>query len=131
MRHTLLASALLALLVLPLAAFASQPAIDATTSTRQPRITTGVLDAAVLQHPKRIHVPLDALDPAYPSLAQVDLKLDLNKKGRAQDVRVVSSDDPFLNASVVAAVHRFHWRPARLDHRAIPTTVDLRVLVRD
>jgi len=129
MRHTLLTGLLLVPLALAAPAFASRSAVDVMNSTHGLAVSTGVIHAKILSHANDIYVPAVSQFSWFPSPAQVDLKLEVSKKGRAQDIQILSSDDPFLNAPVVAAVRQFRWRPAKLDHRTIPIDLNLRVRV--
>jgi hypothetical protein len=130
MRQMFLASLLLAPLALPAAAVASQPAIDASASTQLPQVSTGLSPVRVTHHPRKIGVPDVSLIDGFPTNAEVILKLKVNKRGQARDIRIVNTDDPYLDAPVIAAVHQFRWRPARLDHHAVTDGVKLIVLVK-
>lgn len=129
MRHMILASLLLGPMAFPTAAVASKPAMDAPTSAQNVHATTGVTAARIVHQSKGIFMPIASLDAGFPNQAKLVLALDLDKKGRTRDIRVVKSEDPYLNGPVVAAVRDFRWRPARLDHHAIPARINLTVLV--
>jgi TonB family protein len=59
--------------------------------------------------------------------AEVVLALTVDAKGNAENIRVVKSADPDLDARVVTGVSQAHFRPAKLDNQAIP--VDLNMIV--
>ncbi|MGA7857095.1 MAG: energy transducer TonB [Terracidiphilus sp.] len=129
MRSVLIASLLLAPLAFTVPAVASQPSVDAIPSTHNLQLSTGVTSPAITERDTHIEVPSSLFADGLPDLERVDLKLRLDREGRAENIRVVNSDDPYLNAPVVAAVRQFRWRPARLDHHTIPIGLNLRVRV--
>jgi len=131
MRSMLLASFLLALIALPAAAVASQPATDATSSLRNLPVSSGVIEPRMVHYEKTIPAHTTQLFDQLGGRAKVVLELHVNKAGKAHSVRVIQSDDPTLNAPIVAAVRQAHWQPGRLDERAIPFNVHLTVKVRD
>lgn len=131
MRPMVLASILLALIALPAAAVASQPATDATSSLRNLPVSTGVIDPQIVHYKKVIPAHTNMLFDQLGDRAKVVLELHVNKAGKAHRVRVIQSDDPSLNAPIIAAVRHDLWRPGRLDERAIPFNVRLTVKVRD
>jgi TonB family protein len=57
------------------------------------------------------------------------VKLNIDRDGTAQDIQVVNSSNPALDASVVDAVRKFRFRPAKLDDQAIPVDMNLTVKV--
>jgi len=125
MVRILVASLLLPSLFLPAAAKASTPVDDASAPTPV-RISTGVtppvlLDSPVLSLPEGLSFDL------IPADAQVQLSLTVNEKGQPQDIRVVKSYSPFVDARVVDTVSRFHFRPATVDNQ--PTALDLNLIV--
>jgi TonB family protein len=127
MRRILTASLLLSPFLLPAAAFASTPATDATASTMARPVSTGVTEA-YLVHTTGIQLPSDfAL--AIPNDAEVVLKLTVDEQGKAENVQVVKSVNPALDARVVEAVQQFRWRPATLDKQPIPLEMTLNVEV--
>ena len=54
--------------------------------------------------------------------------MTVNEKGLPTDLKVVNSEDPLLNRSVLDAVARYRFTPASLDSR--PTAVPLVLTVR-
>jgi len=131
MRLMLCAALLLVPLALPPAAFASKPAIAVTTPSHPMTVSTGVTPVRIVGKPLIVAVPVDAIPFDSSGLERVFLKLDVDREGRAQSIRVVASDDPKLNDSVVTAVQHFHWRPAQLDHQSVRVPVNLTVMVHD
>ena len=66
------------------------------------------------------------VDPAYPDSARriglqgtVILEAIISATGEVEDVRVLRSAHPLLDASAVAAVERWRYRPATLNGRAV------------
>lgn len=129
MRSLLVASLLLFPLATTLTARASEPSMNAIPTLHRSRTTTGVVAAEALHYPKTIYVPSRDLLPVFPTQAKVDFSLRVDKRGKAHNIRLVNSDDPFLDSSALAEVHRIRWDPARLDHRAIGIPVDLTLLI--
>jgi TonB family protein len=126
MRRILLSTLLLSPLCTA-AAFAGQPANDATASTPN-RISTGVT-APRLMDADNLVIPADTFDTVLPHEVQVGLDLNVDQAGHAQNVQVVKPFNPDVDERVVAAVQKFHFQPASLDHQNIPVEVKLTVLV--
>jgi TonB family protein len=127
MRRILLASLMLSPLATT-AAFASQPATDATVSTQVTRISTGVI-APKLLGAENVVIPHDAYDAVLPNEVQVGVNLSVDENGNAQNVQIAKPFNSDLDARVVAAVQKLHFRPATLDHQNIPVAVALTVVV--
>jgi len=60
----------------------------------------------------------------------VVLELNLDEQGKPEDIQVVKSVNPTLDADVVDAVRQFRWRPAKLDHQPVATDLTLKVVVK-
>jgi TonB family protein len=127
MRRILIASLLLSPLTTA-AAFAGQPATDATPSTQVTRISTGVV-APQLIGAANVVIPQDVYDTVLPKQVQVGINLNVDETGNAQNVQVTRPFNRDLDARVIAAVQKFHFRPATLDHQNIPVAVNLTVVV--
>jgi len=127
MRRILLASLLLSPLCTA-AAFAGQPVIDPTATTQTTRISTGVI-APKLIGASNVVIPQDAFDTLLPQQAEVGIDLNVDPSGNAQNVQVIKSFNHDLDERVVAAVQKFHFRPASLDNQNIPVEVKLTVVV--
>jgi hypothetical protein len=130
MRLMLCATLLSAPLAFGPAAFASRPETGVTT-TLHPAVSTGVTPVKVLGQPEGVYVPPDALPFGAPGLEYFHLNLDVDREGRPHSIKVVASEDPSLNDSIVKAVRQFRWRPAQLDHHSISVPVNLIVVLHD
>ncbi|MFZ0746450.1 MAG: TonB family protein [Terracidiphilus sp.] len=128
MRPIELVSLLLGMLALPIAAVASSPTIDVTASMHHSQFSTGITPVRILERPKSVIAP-DPYVNGLSDLVRVNLNLDVDREGRAADIRVINSDDPYLNTAAVAAVRQFRWRPARLDHHSITVPLNLSLIV--
>jgi TonB family protein len=126
MRPILSASLLLSPMLFAASAVASQPKTDAPAATQGVRVSTGITVPAILDS-ANIRIPANTLDRTLASEAKVVLALNVDEKGNAQNVRILQSANPDLDARVVAAVRQSHFRPAKLDHQAIP--VDLNLII--
>jgi TonB family protein len=127
MRRILIASLLLSPLATA-AAFASQPATDATASTQVTRISTGVV-APKLIGASNVVIAQDVYDTVLPKQVEVGVNLNVDEAGNAQNVQIANSFNRDLDARVIAAVQKFHFRPATLDHQNIAVSVKLTVVV--
>ena len=125
MRRILAASLLLPSLILPAVAKASTPVDDATAPTPV-RVSTGVTEPVLLSSPVFSLPDGFSLD-LIPTDAQVQLSLTVDEKGEPQNIRVVKSFSPFIDARVVETVSQFHFRPGTVDNQ--PTAVDLNLTV--
>ena len=125
MRRILAASLLLPSLFLPAVAKASTPVDDATAPTPV-RISTGVIAPVLLGSPV-LSLPMGFSFDLIPADAQVQLSLTVNAKGEPENIQVVKSFSPFVDARVVETVSQFHFRPGTIDNQ--PTAVDLNLTV--
>lgn len=125
MRRILVASLIFSPLFIPAAAIASSPASDASIPTQARPVSTGVTPAHVI---RSTDIEISA-DTRVPNEAEVGLQLRVDEKGLPADVQVVKSVNPELDARVVEAVRQFRFRPATLDHQAIPIDMTLNILV--
>jgi TonB family protein len=108
------------------AAIASQPKVDAQAPTQFSQSHESVTSPATLDSAS-IRIPGNTLGQT--GAAKVVLSLNVDAKGNAQNVRVVQSAGPELDARVVAAVRQSYFHPAKLDNHAVPVAVDLVVTV--
>lgn len=125
MRRILVSSLLLSSLTLPAAAFASTPVDDATAPTPV-RISTGIIAPVLLSSPV-LSLPVGFSFDLIPADAQVQLSLTVDEKGQPQNIQVVKSCSPFIDARVIETVSQFHFRPGTIDNQ--PTAVDLNLTV--
>ena len=125
MRRILAASLLLPSLFFPAAAKASTPVDDATAPTPV-RVSTGVT-APVLRGSPVLILPQDLSFGLFPASAQVELSLTVNENGLPQNVKVVKSFSPIIDAHMIDTVSQMHFRPATIDNH--PTAVDLDLTV--
>ena len=127
MRKLLVASLLLSPVLYVASAVAATPKTDASDAQIR-QVSTGITTPAVLDSAS-IHIPGATLDRTGPNGAKVVLALNVDAKGNAQNVRVVQSVNPELDARVVTAVRQSYFHPATVDHHAVPVKVDLVVSV--
>ena len=125
MRRILVASLLLPSLFLPAAAKASTPLADASASTPV-RISTGVVAPVLIGSPV-LSLPMGFSFDLIPADAQVQLSLTVNEKGEPENIQVVKSFSPFVDARVIETVSQFHFHPGTIDNQ--PTAVDLNLTV--
>jgi TonB family protein len=125
MRRILAASLMLSSLFLPAAAKASTPVDDASASTPV-RVSTGVTAPVLIGSPV-LSLPDGYSFDLIPADARVQLSLTVDEKGEPQNIRVVKSFSPFIDARVVETVSQFHFRPGMVDNQ--PTAVDLNLTV--
>jgi len=125
MRRILAASLMLSSLFLPAAAKASTPVDDASAPTPV-RVSTGVTAPVLLSSPM-LSLPVGYSFDLIPEDAKVQLSLTVDEKGEPQNIRVVKSFSPFIDARVVETVSQFHFRPGTVDNQ--PTAVDLNLTV--
>ena len=125
MRRILVASLMLSSLFLPAVVKASTPVDDATAPTPL-RISTGVTQPVLIGSPL-LTLPSGFAFDLIPSNAQVELSLTVNAKGEPENIQVVKSFSPFVDARVVETVSQFHFLPATVDNQ--PTAIDLNLTV--
>ena len=128
MRRILVASLLLSPMLFTAPVVASQPKADAAASTQSLRVSTGVTPPEVI-YSTSVELPTGPLSVAIPSDAKVVHSMTVDEQGKPNDIQVVKSVNPELDANVVKAVRQFRFRPAKLDDQIIPIQVDLEVEV--
>jgi TonB family protein len=129
MRHILATSLLLLPSLFPAAALATQPADDSSIQTPAPRISTGVTGPSILNASK-VHLSSNVFDRLTPNEATVVLTLNVDEKGKAQDVQVVKSVNKMLDERVISAVRQIQFSPAKLDDQPIPMDMTLNFVVK-
>ena len=127
MRRILAATVLASPFFLSAAAIAAPPVTDATTSTPARPLSTGVKPAQILYTPN-VDLSPAALE-TLPAGAEVVLTLNVDEKGRAQDIAVVKSPSHYLAGPVAQAVSHYRFRPATLDNQPVPIDMNWTVEV--
>ncbi len=125
MRRILVASLLLPSLFLPAVAKASTPVDDATAPTPV-RVSTGVIAPVLIGSPV-LSLPAGFSFDLVPADAQVQLSLTVNAKGEPENIQVVRSFSPFVDARVIETVSQFHFHPGTVDNQ--PVALDLNLTV--
>jgi hypothetical protein len=125
MRRILAASLMLSSLLFPAVVKASTPVDDATAPTPV-RISTGVTAPVLIGSPV-LSLPQGLVFDTIPAGAQVELSLTVNAKGEPENIHVVKSFSPFIDARVVETVSQFHFRPGTIDNQ--PTAIELNLIV--
>ena len=132
MRNLLVASLLLSPVLLS-AAVSAQPKgevkADAPANTQTHRTSTGITAPQIVD-PNSIRVYSTDMPLVAPSEGKVELSLNVDANGRAQDIKVVKSFAPEVDAHVVASVSKAQFRPATLDKQAVACDMNLVVVVR-
>lgn len=116
---------LLSSLITPALSHAS----DAADVPTQPvRISTGVVQP-VLLNSGAFSISAKALSDVLFPTPKVVLALTVNQKGTAEDIRVIKSVSPKVDAQVLSAARDFRFRPASLDHQPVAIGLQLTVVV--
>jgi TonB family protein len=126
MRSMLVSSLMLSSLLIPAVANASSSKDDASVPTPAIRVSTGV-SAPTLSEPIDIVLPDGLAANFLPMDKEVGLSLTVDQSGQASNVKVVKSVNPYWDALVVDAVQKSHFKPAKLDDRAIAIDMNLTV----
>jgi TonB family protein len=126
MRRTFIAALLMSPLFISAAALATPPATDDSTSTPARPLSTGVKQAHVLYAPN-VTIPASAV---VLNNTEFVLHLNVDQEGKAEDVQVLKSASPELDASVTEAVSRFRFLPATLDNQPVATEMTLTLFVK-
>jgi TonB family protein len=129
MRRIVLASLLLLSSLFPAAVNASQPADDSSNPTPVPRVSTGVIEP-VLLNAAHVHLTPSMFDMLNPSEETVVLSLNVDEKGKPQDVQIVKTANKILDERVLEAVRQFQFKPASLDGEPVPADLTLNVVVK-
>ena len=124
MRNTRAASLLLSPMLLIASAVAS-PTKNDVSSDPQPN-AAGVV-APQLIRSNVIHV--SSMDLAGQDATSVVLALTVDQKGNAENIRVIRSASPVLDAVVVSEISRAQFRPGKFYNRVVPVDVQLKIQV--
>ena len=126
MRHMIASTIILSSMLLPAVANASSSTDDVAASTPNLRVSTGVTAPSLAQNIS-IQIP-DGLSRSFvPMDTSVGLSLTVDSSGKAQDVKVVKSSNPYWDARVVDAIQKSHFRPGKVDNTPIPVEMNLTV----
>ena len=126
MRSMLASTLMLSSLLIPAVANASSSKDDASVPTPAIRVSTGV-SAPALMEPISIELPSGLATSFLPIDKDVELSLTVDPTGQASNVKVVKSANPYWDALVVDAVQKSHFKPAKLDDRAVAIDMNLTV----
>jgi TonB family protein len=77
--------------------------------------------------PISIELPNGLASDFLPVDKDVELSLTVDPTGQASNVKVVKSVNPYWDALVVDAVQKSHFKPAKLDDRAVAIDMNLTV----
>jgi TonB family protein len=122
------ASLLLPPLFLPAAAVASQPLDDTSATTQSRPVSTGATEPSLV-HTTDVIISPD-IAPTFHDYSKVVLKLNVNEDGKPEDIQVIDSANPMINAEVLDAVRQFRWHPATLDKQPVATDLTLNLVVK-
>jgi TonB family protein len=128
MRHIIASSVVLSSLLLPAAAFASNPTDEPVAITAAPRVSTGVI-GPFLQNALILTAPEGIPASSIPADAQVGVSFVVDEKGLPENIHVTRSINPTWDTQVVDAVSKLHYRPARIDDQKIPVDMNLTVVI--
>lgn len=112
----------------PTVASASTSASDSTVA--QPiRVSTGAVAPALVD---ALNIDFTDLvsSESVPQDAQVNVSLTVDEKGMPHHVQIVKSFNPLLDARIVSAVEKAHYRPGTIDQQVIPMDVHLVVNIK-
>jgi len=124
MRPTFIASLLLSSVLATGMAAVSQPKADTPTTAQDSGFA-----APQLLNSSNLHISNAGLELGYPNNSKVVLSLNIDAQGNVQHVHVVNSTYPELNANVLDAASKFHFRPATLNGKAVFARIELNVAV--
>jgi len=128
MRQIVASTILLSSMIFPAVANASSSTDDATAPTSNLRVSTGVT-APRLAGSLVIAVPDSQSRAFFTADTEIGLSLTVDADGKPENVTVVKPSNPYLDARVVEAVQKAHFRPGSIDHSPIPVDMNLTVTV--
>ena len=128
MRHIVASTILLSSMFVPAVAHASSSTDDVTASTPNLRVSTGVI-APTLASTIALDLP-DVVGKSFvPFESTVGLSLTVDADGKAENIKVVKPSNPYLDARVIEAVQKAHFRPGSVDNTPTPVDMNLTVVV--
>ena len=128
MRHIIASTIMLSSMLIPAVAHATSSPDDATAPTSNLRVSTGVIAPSIVG-PIAIQLPDNMSASFVQTDTQIGLSLTVDSNGLPQNVKVVKSSNPFLDARVVDAIQKSHFRPGTVDETPIPVEMNLTVSV--
>jgi len=128
MRHILASTVVLSSLLIPAAAFASQPTDDPAAPTAPRRVSTGVI-GPYLVNSLTLIPPSDISAFSLPADAQVGVSFVVDEEGVPENIQVTKSLNPIWDSQVVEAVSKLHYRPASIDDEKIPVDMNMTVVI--
>ncbi len=130
MRSVVVASLLLVPLATALSSHASESPKNVLSKVKSPQVSTGIQDPSLLRTPKTIAIPYHDLLTMYPQRRDtVDLMMTVEANGRAHNIHVIKTTDPFLDNSAIAKAEQLQWKPASLDHKSVNVPVRLDMVI--
>ena len=103
---------------------AAPASTDAYAGTSTRRISTGVIAPKLISNPKIVVATTDFANEDL-STQKAVISLKVNQEGSTQNVKILQSVNPTVDARVLAAVRDYHFAPATLDGEAVPMDVNL------
>jgi len=100
------------------------PATDMTATASGRRISTGVIAPKLVKAANIVVATTDFNTPDLGSQKMV-VSLVVDEKGTPQNVQIVKSVNPDVDARVLAAVRDYHFAPATLDDQPVPIDLSL------
>ncbi len=89
-------------------------------------MSTGVKEPKLISDPS-IDVDISDFNAWNLGNQYMVVHLKVDETGKAQDVAIVKTVSPEVDAKVLDAVQQFHFSPAKLDDHAIPMDLDMRI----
>jgi TonB family protein len=126
MRHIVASTIMLSSMLFPVVANASTSADDATAPTPNLRVSTGVIAPSLIGS-LALQLPEGLSQSFVPMDTPVGLSFTVDSNGQPQDVKVVKPSNPYLDARIVDAVQKAHFRPGTVDNTPIPIEMNLTV----
>jgi TonB family protein len=115
-------------MLVPAVANASSSTDDVTATTPNLRISTGVIAPSLAST-----IALDISDGVGKSLvpfeSSVGLSLTVDTDGKAENIKIVKPSNPYLDARIVEAIQKAHFRPGTVDDTPTPVDMNLTVVV--
>jgi TonB family protein len=128
MRHIIAGTILLSSMLVPAVANATPSSDDVTASTPNLRVSTGVI-APSLAGTIAIAIPESLSKSLVPSESQVGLSLTVDADGKAENIKIVKPSNPYLDARIVEAIQKAHFRPGTVDNTPTPVDMNLTVVL--
>jgi TonB family protein len=103
---------------------AAKPGVDASASTQGLRVSTGVISAKLVKF-QPVELSASEFHTKDVAAQKLVLHFQVDESGTPQNIEVVKPVNPDVDARIVDAVRKYHYKPAQLDGQVVASDLNL------